>query len=109
MLNNALEKVAPHLDGDIEIKTEIHSKEPRLKIITVQTWEEARMKACKVMVKLLDRKAKLMGLDKAQKTQPPPAPPPRFNALRQGYRCCHVVDFPPLCVRVPHNSAPTRG
>ena len=40
------------------------------------------MKACEVMVKLLDRKAKLLGMDSPVKTEPPPTVPPETEEQR---------------------------
>lgn len=54
----------PHIRGDVEIETSVEKPGqgdvPRITIITLEEWE-ARMKACEVMVKLIDRKSKLLG------------------------------------------------
>ena len=40
------------------------------------------MKGCQVLVSLLDRKAKLLGMDALAKTEPPPSVPPETEEQR---------------------------
>ena len=70
LLDNAIEKIIPHVNGEIVIETETrHGK------ITVEEWQ-ARVQACQVLVKLLDRKSKLVGMDTPVKLEPPPVVAP---------------------------------
>jgi hypothetical protein len=65
LLDNAIEKVVPHIDGEVTIRSEIERTikgKPRVSIISIEEWQ-ARMKGCQVLVQLLDRKAKLLGMD----------------------------------------------
>ena len=49
--------------------------------ITVEAWQ-ARMQGCATLVKLLDRKAKLLGMDAPVKVEPPPTVPPESEEAR---------------------------
>ena len=68
--------------------------ERRLVVITVEEWQ-ARMRGCQVLVQLLDRKAKLLGMD-APLTELPLNVPPETEeqrararaALRQWTKFC---------------------
>jgi hypothetical protein len=76
LLDNAIERVVPHVNGEITIET--HSK---LGLMTIETWQ-ARMKGCQVLVQLLDRKAKLLGMDAPVKVEPPPLVAPESEEMR---------------------------
>jgi hypothetical protein len=68
-LDTALEEVMPHISNGDAIKIQRVRRGARAPvIITMEAWE-AKMKACEVMVKLLDRKAKLLGMDSPVKTE----------------------------------------
>jgi hypothetical protein len=83
LLNNAIEQVVPHINGDIEVKTVIEDGPKRPQVtITVEEWQ-ARMKDWQVLVSLLDRKAKLLGMDAPVKVEPPPVVVP---GTQLGYR-----------------------
>jgi hypothetical protein len=64
-------------------------------IITIEE-RQARMKGCQVLVSLLDRKAKLLGMDTPVRVEPPPTVPPESEeqrarahaALRQWTKFC---------------------
>jgi hypothetical protein len=71
LLDNAIEKIVPHINGTIEIRTEIPREGKPPLILSVEEWQ-ARVKACQVLVSLLDRKAKLLGMDAAVKVEAPP-------------------------------------
>ena len=71
LLDNAIEKVVPHINGQITIETVIERKRNPPIVMTVEEWQ-ARMKGCQVLVSLLDRKAKLLGMDAPVKVEPPP-------------------------------------
>ena len=87
----------PHINGQVLVQTELQREnnkgEPRLVVITVEEWQ-ARMKGCQVLVQLLDRKAKLLGMDAPIKTELPPNVPPETEeqraraALRQWTKFC---------------------
>jgi hypothetical protein len=70
-LDTALEEVMPHISSGDAINIQRVRRGTRAPVImTMEAWE-AKMKACEVMVKLLDRKAKLLGMDSPVKTEPP--------------------------------------
>ena len=75
LLDNAIEKVVPHVNGDITIETVTERG-----TITIETWQ-ARMQACGALVKLLDRKAKLLGMDPV-KVEPPRTVAPESEEAR---------------------------
>lgn len=83
----------PYILGDIAIETqerrESSKGESRLVVITVEEWE-VRMKACEVMVKLLNRKSKLLGLDQPAKVEAtkifPPETPEQQATAREVLR-----------------------
>jgi hypothetical protein len=85
LLDNAIEKVVPHINGQVLVQTELQREnskgEPRLVVIKVEEWQ-ARMKGCAVLVQLLDRKAKLLGMDAPIKTELPPNVPPETEEQR---------------------------
>ena len=61
--------------------------------MTIEEWH-ARMKGCQVLVQLLDRKAKLLGMDAPVKVEPPRVVVPeteeqRARALSMVLRCPH--------------------
>jgi hypothetical protein len=49
--------------------------------MTIEEWQ-ARMKGCQVLVSLLDRKAKLLGMDAPVKVEPPPVVVPETEEQR---------------------------
>ena len=82
LLDNAIEKLVPHVNGDILIQTETDRGDGKKPLtITIETWQ-ARIQACGALVKLLDRKAKLLGMDTPGKTEPPPTVPPESEETR---------------------------
>jgi hypothetical protein len=84
LLDNAIEKVVPHIDGEVTIRSEIERTikgKPRVFIISIEEWQ-ARMKGCQVLVQLLDRKAKLLGMDAPVKVEPPPVVAPETEEQR---------------------------
>lgn len=76
LLDNAIEKIVPHINGDIAIETKTQRQ-----VITVERWQ-ARITACGALVKLLDRKAKLLGMDAPVKIEPPPIVLPETEEQR---------------------------
>ena len=76
LLDNAIEKIVPHINGQVEIATETKHG-----LITVEEWQ-ARIQACGALTKLLDRKAKLLGMDAAIKVEPPPIVAPESEEQR---------------------------
>lgn len=76
LLDNAIEKVVPHVNGDVTIETKTDRG-----TMTVEAWQ-ARMQGCAALVKLLDRKAKLLGMDAAIKVEPPPVVVPESEEQR---------------------------
>jgi hypothetical protein len=76
LLDNAIEKITPHINGEITIATETKHG-----LITVEEWQ-ARIQACGVLTKLLDRKAKLLGMDVSVKVEPPPVVVPETEEQR---------------------------
>ena len=80
LLDNAIEKITPHINGEILIQTEIEGKNGPI-TITVEEWQ-ARIQACGALVKLLDRKSKLLGMDAPVKSEPPPTVPPETEEQR---------------------------
>jgi hypothetical protein len=74
--------VVPHVNGQIDVRTVIEGgpKWPRV-VITVEEWQ-ARMKGCTVLVSLLDRKAKLLGMDAPVKVEAPPVVAPETEEQR---------------------------
>ena len=99
LIDNAIEQVVPHINDDVLVQTEekrgTGKGEPKLVIIKVEEWQ-ARMKACQVLVSLLGRKAKLLGMDARVKVEPPPVVAPETEeqrararaALRQWTKFC---------------------
>jgi hypothetical protein len=88
LLDNAIEKVVPHINGEVKIETRVerergngHGNDKRYFLITAEEWQ-ARMKACQVLVSLLDRKAKLLGMDAPVKVEPPPVVAPETEEQR---------------------------
>jgi hypothetical protein len=85
LIDTAIEQVMPHINGEVKIETRVersNSKgEPRLVVITVEEWQ-ARMKGCQVLVSLLDRKAKLLGMDAPVKVEAPPTVAPETEEQR---------------------------
>jgi hypothetical protein len=85
LLDNAIEQVVPHINGQVLVQTELQREnskgEPRLVVITVEEWQ-ACMKGCQVLVSLLDRKAKLLGMDAPVRVEPPPTVPPESEDQR---------------------------
>jgi hypothetical protein len=89
LIDNAIEQVVPHIDGDVLVQTEEKRKtgkgEPKLVIIKVEEWQ-ARLKGCQVLVSLLDRKAKLLGMDAPVKVEPRRWQPPRLSSAHEPVR-----------------------
>jgi hypothetical protein len=80
LLDNAIEKVVPHINGEIEIET-VTMRGDKPITISIEAWQ-ARMQGCATLVKLLDRKAKLLGMDAPVKVEPSPTVPPESNEAR---------------------------
>ena len=80
LLDNAVEKLIPHINGDIVIQSEIEGRKGPI-VISVEEWQ-ARIQACGALVKLIDRKSKLLGMDAAVRTEPPPSVPPENEEQR---------------------------
>jgi hypothetical protein len=80
LLDNAIEKVVPHINGEIEIET-VTMRGDKPITISIEAWQ-ARMQGCATLVKLLDRKAKLLGMDAPVKVEPPPTVPPESEEAR---------------------------
>ena len=76
LLDNAIEKITPHINGEITIATETKHG-----LMTVEEWQ-ARIQACGVLTKLLDRKAKLLGMDASVKVEAPSTVPPETEEQR---------------------------
>jgi hypothetical protein len=76
LLDNAIEKIVPHINGEIEIATQTKHG-----LITVEEWQ-ARIQACGALTKLLDRKSKLLGMDAPIKVEPPPVVVPESEEQR---------------------------
>ena len=84
LLDNAIEKVVPHINGQVIIETEVDrviKGRPQTFKMTIEEWH-ARMKGCQVLVQLLDRKAKLLGMDVPVKVEPPPIVAPESEEQR---------------------------
>ena len=84
LLDNAIEQVVPHINGQVIIETEVHrviKGRPQTFKMTIEEWQ-ARMKGCQVLVSLLDRKAKLLGMDAAVKVEAPPVVAPETEEQR---------------------------
>jgi predicted transcriptional regulator len=81
LLDNAIEKVVPHINGQVIIETIIERGEKPPITMTVEKWQ-ARMKGCQVLVQLLDRKAKLLGMDAPSKVEAPPVVAPETEEQR---------------------------
>jgi hypothetical protein len=101
LIDTALEQVMPHIhSGDLIKIQEIRLNRKGPIVVEVAAWE-AKMKGCEVMVKLLDRKAKLLGMDAPVKTEVPTFPPETEEqrararaALRQWTKfACDPQDF----------------
>jgi hypothetical protein len=80
LLDNAIEKITPHINGEIVIETKIQGKKGPI-TITVEEWQ-ARIQACGALVKLLDRKSKLLGMDAPVKVEAPPVVAPETEEQR---------------------------
>jgi hypothetical protein len=76
LLDNAIEKIVPHINGEIEIATQTKHG-----LITVEEWQ-ARIQGCGALTKLLDRKSKLLGMDAPIKVEPPPVVVPESEEQR---------------------------
>ena len=81
LLDNAIEHVVPHINGQVIIETIIERSEKPSITMTVEEWH-ARMKGCQVLVQLLDRKAKLLGMDAPVKVEAPPVVAPETEEQR---------------------------
>ena len=80
LLDNAIEQVVPHINGQVIIET-IIVRGDKTVTMTMEEWQ-ARMKGCQVLVQLLDRKAKLLGMDAPVKVDPPPVVAPESEEMR---------------------------
>ena len=80
LIDNGIEKIVIHINGDIQIETKTERNGKTI-TITVEDWQ-ARVQACGALVKLLDRKAKLLGMDAPVKFEPPPSVPPESEETR---------------------------
>ena len=80
LLDNAIEKVVPHINGQIVIET-IIVRGDKTVTMSVEEWQ-ARMKGCQVLVSLLDRKAKLLSMDAPVKVEAPPPVAPETEEQR---------------------------
>ena len=76
LLDNAIEKITPHINGRVRIETKLERQ-----TITVEEWQ-ARIQACGALTKLLDRKAKLLGMDAPVKVETPPVVLPETEEQR---------------------------
>ena len=76
LLDNAIEKITPHINGRVRIETRTERQ-----TITVEEWQ-ARIQGCGALVKLLDRKAKLLGMDAPVKVETPPVVLPETEEQR---------------------------
>jgi hypothetical protein len=76
LLDNAIERIVPHINGQVEIATETKHG-----LITVEEWQ-ARIQACGALTKLVDRKSKLLGMDAPVKVEPPPVVVPESEEQR---------------------------
>jgi hypothetical protein len=75
-------QVVPHINAEIAIETVIERGEGKPPVtMSVEAWQ-AQMKGCQVLVQLLDRKAKLLGMDAPIKTELPPNVPPETEEQR---------------------------
>ena len=84
LLDSAIERVIPHINGQVVIETEEHRTikgQLRVFKMTIEEWQ-ARMKGCQVLVQLLDRKSKLLGMDAPIKVEPPPVVVPENEEQR---------------------------
>ena len=84
LLDNAIEKVVPHINGQVIIETEVHrviKGRPQTFKVTIEEWQ-ARIQACGALVKLLDRKSKLLGMDAPVKVEAPPVVVPESEQQR---------------------------
>jgi hypothetical protein len=84
LIDTAIEQVMPHINGEIKIETEVHrviKGRPQTFKMTIEDWQ-ARMKGCQVLTQLLDRKAKLLGMDAPVKVEPPPVVVPETEEQR---------------------------
>ena len=79
-IDNAVEKLIPHINGDIVIQSEIEGRKGPI-VTSVEEWQ-ARIQACGALVKLLDRKARLLGMDASVRTEPPPTVAPETEEQR---------------------------
>ena len=80
LLDNAIEKIVPHINGEILIESEVQGKNGPI-VITVEEWQ-ARIQACGTLVKLIDRKSKLLGMDAPIKVEPPRVVAPETEEQR---------------------------
>ena len=82
LLDHAIEAIVPHIDRDIKIETVVDrgEKKPPL-VISVETWQ-ARIAACATLVKILDRKARLLGMDSPVAITAPPVVVPENEEQR---------------------------
>jgi hypothetical protein len=86
LIDTAIAEVMAHIHSSDLIKIqEIRLNRKGPIVVEMAAWE-AKMKACEVMVKLLDRKAKLLGLDAPVKTEAPPSVPPETEEQRARVR-----------------------
>jgi hypothetical protein len=96
LIDTAIEQVMLHIREGELLKIQTIKQGQRGPVIISVAEYEARMKGCEVLVKLIDRKAKLLGMDAPAKTEDttPPRPPPTpeeiaaGNELLKRWSCC---------------------
>jgi hypothetical protein len=91
LIDTALQEVMPHIDAGhaAKIRSVRIGAKGKPVIIQVEEWE-AKMNGCEVMVKLLDRKAKLLSMDAPVKSEvtkiAPPETPEQQARAREALR-----------------------
>lgn len=86
LIDSAIEVVMPHIREGELLKIQTIKQGRRGPVVISVKEYEARMKGCEVLVKLIDRKAKLLGLDAPAKSEDvsPPKPPPTPEEVQRG-------------------------
>ena len=70
LLDNAIEKVVPHINGQITIETVISASATPAIVMTVEEWQ-ARMKGCQVLVTSWTAKPNSSEWMRRSKSKPP--------------------------------------